>query len=280
MATATTAQLTQTRKQLRQAIARRLGDYIGLTATANGSTTTFTDTIRLAAAREALIGRQWVGTSGTNDGVVRTVSSGTTTLTLSAAVTSTVAADTADLYNKRGTGWQFEEYNAKINDVINDAAGFARLDVVSEIATAFDAEVPEVTAPVALAWVYAIEWEDDDGFWHAIPPMLGRFGGHGWETDPAAGQVRILGRPAWDANGKTIRMHGYGRQDVLSTDSDSCALNSGYVIAQAAYELAFEGLDRDTGLAQKVLLFQQQADRARRGMRTYWNPASRAVRLV
>ena len=279
MATATTAQFTQTRKQLRQAIARRVGDYMALTATANGSTTTFTDIRRLAAAREGLIGRQWVGTSGSNDGIARTVTSGTTTLTLDTAVTSTLSGDTADLYNKRGTGWLYDEYNAKINDVINAAAGFARLEVTEVIATAFDAATPEVTVPVSLAWVYAIEWEDSDGFWHAIPPGE-RFGSYGWFADPAAGQVRIQGLPAFDAGDATIRMHGYGRQDTLSADTDSCALNSEYVIAQSAYELAFEGMDRDPGLAQKVLILQQEAQAAKRRMRSYWVPGSKAVRLV
>jgi hypothetical protein len=279
MATATTAALTQTRKELRQSIARRLGDLMQLTATANGTTLTFTDIRRLAAAREALIGRQWVGTSGANDGVGRTVLSGTTTLTLDTAVTSTVAGDTADLYNKRGTGWLFEEYNAKINDVLNAAAGIARLDVVEEIAGTFDSTVPEVTIPVVMAWVYAVEYEDADGFWHAIPAG-DRFDSYGWMTDPAAGQLRIQGRPAWDADGMTIRLHGYGRQDVLSADTDTCALSPEYVIAQCAYELAFEGMDRDPGLAQKVLILQREADLAKRRMRTYWNPAAKPARLA
>jgi hypothetical protein len=278
MATATTAQLTQTRKQLRQSIARRLGDLMQLTATANGTTLTFTDIRRLAAAREGLIGRQWVGTSGANDGVGRTVISGTTTLTLDTAVTSTLTGDTADLYCKRGTGWLFEEYNAKINDVLNAAAGIARLDVVEEIGE-FDATVPEVTIPVVMGWVYAVEWQDDDEFWHAIPAGE-RFGSYGWFCDPAAGELRIQGRPAIDADGMAIRLHGYGRQDVLASDTDTCALSPEYVIAQCAYELSFEGMDRDPGLAQKVLILQREADMAKRRMRTYWNPAAKPARLV
>jgi hypothetical protein len=279
MATAATGQLTLTRKQIRQRVARRLGDYMGLIATANGSTTTFIDTTRLAPAREQSTGRQWVGTSGSNDGVQRGCTGSGTTLTLSAAVTSTLTGDTADLYNKRGTGWLADEYNDEITTVLDDAAGFALIEVVETVSGTFDADTPEVTAPASLREVYAVEWEDSDSVWHRIPAAE-RFGHYGWIADAAAGQLRIQGGPAWWANGYALRIFGYGRQDTLASDTASCALDPEYVIAQTAFNLAFAGMDRDPGIAQKVLILQQQAEMAKRRMARVRHPDAKSVRLV
>lgn len=279
MATASTAQLTKTRKELRQLIADELGDLMQLTATANGSTTTFVDTIRLAPARESLIGRQWVGTSGSNDGEIRGVTAGTTTLTLSAAVTSTVAGDTADLYNLRGIGWTYEEYNRVVNATIEEATGFGLIEVLDASHTAFDADSPELTVDASIAYVFRVEYQDGDGIWHAIPAAK-ETSHYGWKPDSVGGSIWILGEPARWADTNPIQIWGYGRQATLSADTDACALNPSWVVARACYRLCRSGMARSDETAQKVLLFKEESERLSRRMVTYWNPAAKKVRTI
>jgi hypothetical protein len=85
-----------------------------LTATANGSTTTFVDTQRTGTQTETLRGRQILFTSGSNLGTTKIITAFTDTtgtITWSGAITSTVTNDTAEIYNKRGTGWLKEDYD-------------------------------------------------------------------------------------------------------------------------------------------------------------------------
>jgi hypothetical protein len=124
------------------------------------------------------------------------------------------------------------------------------IEVVSTIGTAFDMDTPEVTVPAALIEVYAVEWEDTDGIWHKVD-RSDKWGHYGWSADPAAGEIRIQGLPARNADGNTIRLYGYGRQATLSADTDTCALDAGWMVARCCYRLMRSGLDRDRASARR-----------------------------
>lgn len=269
-----------TRAQLRRRIAQRIGDIKYLTATAIGTTTTLIDTTRITTQTDPMLGRQLLFSSGTNLGTTKIITSftdSTGTIGWSGAVTQTQSGDTAEVYNKRGTGWMKEEYDDVINQVIDEASGMALVELVSTISPAFERDTPEVTVPAALLEVYAVEWQDTDDFWHAILPGK-KWGHYGWEADPAAGQLRIQGIPAHLANGADIRLYGYGRQATLSTDADTCLLDVDWMVARCCYLLYESGLDRDSGYGQKILLVKEASERARRRLQLVRHPNSRAVR--
>lgn len=92
-----------TRKTIRQAVGINSGKMVRITASANGSTSTFLTTDLFGSTANTYRGRRWLGTDSPNDEVKSrvistTVSSDVYTLTLSPVVSSTVAADTAELW--------------------------------------------------------------------------------------------------------------------------------------------------------------------------------------
>lgn len=113
-----------TRAVIRGDIARNLlGEVFWDSAcSANGSTTTIVDT-QLRGGDDAHNGKWLVFTSGTNLGVERQVSDYTQssgTLTFVGAVTSTVAADTYEMFS---TGYSAAMIHRAINRAINAVAG-------------------------------------------------------------------------------------------------------------------------------------------------------------
>ncbi|KKN75604.1 hypothetical protein LCGC14_0378420 [marine sediment metagenome] len=92
-----------TRKTIRQAVGINSGKMVLISASANGSTTTFVTTDLFGASTNTYKGRRWLGTDSPNDEVKsRVISTAVTTdvytLTLSPAVTSTLSGDTAELW--------------------------------------------------------------------------------------------------------------------------------------------------------------------------------------
>lgn len=92
-----------TRKLIRQAVGINSGKMVLITASANGSTTTFVTTDLFGGSTNTYKGRRWLGTDSPNDEVKsRVISTAVTsdvyTLTLSPAITSTLSADTAELW--------------------------------------------------------------------------------------------------------------------------------------------------------------------------------------
>jgi len=273
--------LTRTRAQLRRQIADRFEDLVMLTATANGSTTTLLDTINVNAGTEHFNGREILFTSGTNDGLVRRITgttSSTGTLTFAAVTASTATNDTADVYNRRGRGFTVAQYNRAINNAINDAYPLGMIEVVATVTNpaAFDAETPEITVPASIIDVLELEYADSSGDYHVLPKARRR-GGYGWFADPASGQLRLHGRVAASADGLVLRIHGLGRQDELSSDSDTCALSPEYIVARAAYHLALGAVDNEDH-AVRVNIFRDESERCRIKLRKMREPFAARVR--
>ena len=114
------------REQIRVAIGRNLGGVELITAASNGSTTTFV-TDDLPGGADDHNGKWWLGTDAPNDEVQArvvdsTVASYVTTLTLHPAVTSTVAADTAELWDMKYNPKNIHEF---INQAIVEITGLA-----------------------------------------------------------------------------------------------------------------------------------------------------------
>ena len=108
----------RTRVQLRQAVGYNLGAIKTITCAINGSTTTFL-TDDLYGGADDHNGKWWLGTDAPNLGVQSrvvdsSVTSYRTTLTLFPAVTSTLLADTAEL-------WDGKHDPSNVNEFINQA---------------------------------------------------------------------------------------------------------------------------------------------------------------
>jgi hypothetical protein len=269
MATATTGALTQTLAQLRIRVAQRLGDHTPLTFTSNGTTTTCIDTRAINTATEDCKGRAILFSDGTVSRVTTQVDA-TSTLTFTPAVSNAnlvEAADVAHMFNKRGKGFQPSEYKDAINAAINDAFPLGLIEVTDETSAAFDENTPEITVDASLVYVHTVEWEDDDGFWTTLPQAT-KTNQWGWIADGASGQIRLLGYPARVADGRLLRTVGYGRQEILSAESDTCALNAEYIISRACYHLCLGNMDKDPMYGQLVGVFIQESNALRTRIRT------------
>jgi hypothetical protein len=193
----------------------------------------------------------------------------TNTLTFTPAVSNAnlvEAGDTAEVFNKRGKGFTPTEYRDAINAAINDAFPLGLIEV-TDASAAFDATSPEVTVDVQLVYVKTVEWEDDDDF-RTVIPLATQTNQYGWIADGASGKIRILGYPASIANGYDLLLTGYGRQDILTSDSDTCLLNAEYIVSRACEHLALSAIDRDPMFGQMFGQFQREAERYRSRVRT------------
>lgn len=139
----------RTLEQLRVAVGYNLKAVQLITARANGSTTTFL-TDDLIGGADDHNGKWWKGTDPNNDGVkARVVDSAistfVTTLTLHPAVSSTVSADTAELWTQEYDPTRIEEfinlailaaygraYDPEESVALSGGGGIARFDIPSE----------------------------------------------------------------------------------------------------------------------------------------------------
>jgi hypothetical protein len=268
----------QTYLQLITRLAHELNDCIAVTATSNGTTTTFVDNVNINSSRESYDGWEWFGTSSPNLDVIATVSgTSSATITITPAVTSTTTSSTAILVNKRGRGFRIQEYKRAINGAIQDFNGTALIPTIETIVAAFDVDDGTVAIPATLAEAYRVEWQNSEGRWREIKRALSP-GADGWTAEPSNAVLRLEGLPAWEADGYTIRIHGYKRQSLLSALTDTCAFDSGGIVARAAYRLTMAALDRDPKYAQQLLIFRQEADEAMSRLRVLRQPGTVSVR--
>ena len=110
--------IPQSREELRGSIGRQYGGVEFHTATSGGSTSTFVDS-ELENTDNYINGREWLGTSGTNDGALRIVddyAGSTTTGTTRGDVLAATIAD-GDTYEL----WDSDVKVASVHDAINRA---------------------------------------------------------------------------------------------------------------------------------------------------------------
>ena len=278
---ATSGSLTQTFAQLIERVARRLGDYEPLTATSNGTTTTFIDTLGINTATEDMKGRMLITSDGTAHRVtVFTDSTGTITFTPAVASSATTASgQTAYLLNKRGKGFRLDEYKHAINAAINDAFPLGVIELYDDAVATFDRASPSITVPANFTHVHTVSWTDSDGFLHAIP-RASSTNESGWIADAAQGKIRILGGPGWYSDGLAINLTGYGRQGELSAMADTCALNAEYIVARACYHLCYGALDKDQKFQQAATTYLNESMKLRSRIRKDKRPGTVSVRAA
>jgi len=275
------ALMDQTRKQLRQRVASLFDDITSLTATGNGTTTTFVDTFNVNTGAESFDGCEIHFTSGSNldlDSRITTTTASTGTLTFTPARTSTATSDTAELYNRRNKGFRVQDYHRAINQAIEEYQGVALIPVIESIAAAYDAETQTFAIPSTTLEVHTVEFQDADGIWQKIRPARPR-GGEGWTFEAASSVIRIEGDPAWEADGYSLRVHGYKRQDALTADTSVVPFDSTALVYTAAANLCLSKVGSDQRYGSMAASFLQMASRNAGRARTLRVPGSGRSRL-
>lgn len=273
--------MDQTRKQIRQRVASILDDIVEVEATANGTTLTLIDTFNVNAGAESFDGCEIFFTSGANDGETRRVTTttpSTGTLTFTPEATATVAADTAELYNRRNKGFRVQDYHRAINHAIEEYQGIALIPVIEEIGIAFDAETQTIAVPATTLEVHTVEYQDSNDQWCEVRQAYPR-GGQGWTAEPADAVIRIEGDPAWEADTYDIRLHGYKRADALTTDASVLPFDSTVIVNTAAYRLALSGVSRDSKYGAMVITLKQDMIVAQSRIRDVRKNGTQRVRL-
>ena len=126
----------RTRKQIRQAVGYNLNAVHVSAASANGTTATLVDNTLVIGGTDEHKGKYILFTSGANDGLVSRVTGSSvttfvTTLTFYPARTSTVSADTYELWGWAGEGLLPSRIHEFLTQAVIEATGAAYVDVES-----------------------------------------------------------------------------------------------------------------------------------------------------
>jgi hypothetical protein len=275
------ALMDQTRKQLRQRVASLFDDLTELVATGNGTTLTFVDTFNVNTGSESFDGCEIHFTSGSNldlNSRVTATTAASGTLTFTPARTSTATSDTAELYNRRNRGFRVQDYHRAINQAIEEYQGIAMIPVIESIAAAYDAETQTFAIPSTTLEVHTVEYQDSDDLWQRIRPARPR-GGFGWTFEAPSSVIRIEGDPAWEADGYSLRIHGYKRQDALTADTSVVPFDSTALVYTAAANLCLSKVGADSRYASMAVSFRQSAAMNAGRVRTLRTPGTGRSRL-
>lgn len=280
----TDAVRTTSLETLIKRIAFRLGDLVIVAASeASDNPNTFVDAINIPTGNESLIRRQMVITSGDYQGqvlIITTFDADSHTISyVPVTAGNIVAGTTANIINKRGMGYTYEEYKFAVQQSQEDAYPIARVPVAGTVSV-FDSDIGVLTIPDNIDEVYEVQWQDENGFW--IPIEGASFSGYsGWQVNKYDNTITINDYALRDViSGYNVRVLGEGREAPLVNYDDVTRLHPDYLVAQSCYHLALMGMDRDiTGTrARQVGQFEAEAERKRVLIRTLRNPGSQATR--
>jgi hypothetical protein len=240
-AAATIAATTgQTRKVLRRMVGRGLGDCVVCVATAAGNTQTFLDDDHLDGPDNAYKGMDLYVTGGTaaNLGQRRRLTASTQASGLvtwqKVLPAATAEGDEAELWNTRGIAIKPTEINDFINDSIVFAGEQRDIPVEAAVVAAFDRDDPRLVVPAAITrGVYAVVWEDDEGFIQTVEPANG-YGAYGWFYDKSSQRIVIGGGEYLGLmDGQTVTVKGVGAPATLAADTDTTSINVEWLVAEA-----------------------------------------------
>lgn len=272
--------MSVTRAYLRYRVGRKIGDSIKVTATAAGTTTQITDTIRLTGAPSVYAGRSLycaTATNTENQGEWReVVDSVAGVLTVSPAFPQSVTTgDTFQMSDERDRGFSPDEIIESINDAVIDAGLYMAVRVTEEIATAFDSDTGQVSIPTSLTSISAIYWVDSNDDLRETYPAT-TVESDGWFLYPGR-LVQINGPLRTAMDGTLVTLVGYGPPSELDADSDTTDVPSEWIEPQAMANLYALGIDRDPTRERRVSFYQGMADARRPILFTYRDAGSKQV---
>jgi hypothetical protein len=249
------------------------------TATANASTTTFTDTLNLNHEQSILVNRQGIfsgGTASNLERVVRVASNvkSTQTLTFTPAVPeATAIADELELWNERDEGVTPAAIHELINDAILDLGEHAPVPVTSDSFT-FSANSPEIDIDLlevgevvdGTNWeiITGVDWKpadtDDTTFaWVRVDSP-------DFHVDRYARTITIRGQHLWLCDSMQMRVRGANIPSILDEDADTTPVNFEWLTHQVAAQalgLRLEKAYDRRDVEGRLLQLQQRADNLR-----------------
>lgn len=273
--------MSVTRQALRQQIGRLTGDMLKCTATANGGTGTYFDSINLYRGDGRLSGRiGWfaAGTSANLYSVIRVTNN--TRSDQSIAFTPNVASNTAtgdvlELWNENGEGYLPADVNDEINVAIQTMGGGV-LSYDEDASQTFDFDDPYLDIPADWDYFSGAYYQDINDVWHEIPITPYQV-----DVDPNNRVIRLKGQIARLADNNLVRLTGQIAASTLTSDTQSTDVDAEWLTAYVAYKLMFAGMRRTSGnddeRSTRMAFAKQISDQARGRARN--RPAGAAIRL-
>lgn len=233
----------------RALLANRLLDYLRLTATADGDTSTFFDVNHLTDGDDAYASSQGkfiAALAPDVDGAIVTIdgsSASDASVTFRPSIAgNTHTGDILDLFNLGGYGFRIQQYDLAIREAIAVSWRRVWIDHAVEVVAPFTQAVPLIPIPRPFIAVHTLEINEagDQTQWREVP-MARRAGrwGEGWTVDKAQRQIRLDGDFwRWTADGYGYRLRGYARQEPPVTDNDLIVIDVGWLLDYCASRLA------------------------------------------
>lgn len=271
--------ITHTRKALRRRVLRRFGDLVVATATANGTTTTFTDTETLYGESSRYAGRHAYVAGGTaaNLGKVRYVEgyNGTTqTLTFQTALpAATAEGDEIELTNAFGMGVTHDLVHEAINWAIALSRPYALEPAETDLGT-FDGLTP-LALPSEWAGVESVHYQHPlTDAWHPVQRAR-KQGKHGWAVDHANRTLTITGHPGARLEDVAIKAYGWTEPGELSSDSDETSVDLEWLVDTAVAHLMLDVVRSRQGAewANQGLYYEDRADKRRAALTPQLGPS-------
>jgi hypothetical protein len=229
--------MAQTRRQLRQSIARMLNDYHTATAAGAGETGQLTDLHKLARESDYFKGMQVVFTDEDSPNYLHmatvTRSDGPTrTIFFEPPVSGSIpSGDVVDLYNFRGRGSTYDQYNDHINDAIRVARDLhALVPMTVEGEDAYNYQTRRIAVPdelVSLAYVTFTETHTG---------RRRKISSRDMTVDRLSREV-VFGSYAYGWNGYTPTFVGYGMPDLLEDDDDTTEIEAEWLFNEVKAQI-------------------------------------------
>ncbi len=269
-----------TRGELRRLVGQATGDYQLLVATAAGTTTTFIDDIGIGYSTDNILNRIiwcFAGTAA-NLGQSRRVTANdraTSTITVAALPAATAAGDQAELWSSHGQGVTPREVNEHINQAIRLAGNVTTVGALSATTT-FSDTAPTIAIAADIQLVTGAQWQGADSIWYSVPPA-------DLEIDAISRTVMIKNAPRRLAAGLPVRLIGYQRSGLLTTDAHETGIHLDWLINQVAFSVLLAASTRVNDHRRDDLKSRAQyhkglAEQARGGLATLTRGSHR-VRL-
>lgn len=237
-----------TRLAVRQEIGRLTGDMLKVTATANGSPTTFKDVLRLNHGNGSLAGRiGWLasGTAANLGRMVRVTGNSKPDCTVTFADTplpaSTATADVMELWNERGLGYFPDDVNSEINTALAIVANTVTTPDEIEYDD-FDVNNPILDIPANWHFFGGALRRDVEGLWHPIPATDSHM-----DIDVQRRTVRLKGEVARRSDTYAIRLFGDLPSSPLTSDADVTNCDAEWLTSYVAYKLMLGAMRRTAG---------------------------------
>lgn len=273
-----------TRREISRRVLSRLGDLMIITATGDGTMTTFSDRRNLIGEPDAYRGRMIRFTGGTVDniGEVRYVSGSSRTnrtLTVDDALPAAIAeGDEAEMINFFGLGYRFRDVEDAIDAAVSAAGEFSPEPTFLDVGT-FAATSPRIYLPDDWIGVNAVDWQNTETSAWNTAEYTPRMYENGWSVDRSTRSVYIGRNLSTTMDTKTTRIRGIKMPSPIPYPDDRTTINAEWLIARCISELSSAMFRRNpTAEREKMLAYDLQNEQVIRTMTTKRSPMN-TVRL-